>query len=100
MISSGERFDFVLTGDQPEKCYWMRIRALGDCGEKKNKLHQGALVCYENRKTFEVEALSYEQGKRTGVVCSSNKQSFYKIHFKKINQNSVYVNIFFCDFSY
>ncbi|XP_073992965.1 uncharacterized protein isoform X2 [Rhodnius prolixus] len=98
MISSGERFDFVLTGDQPEKCYWMRIRALGDCGEKKNKLHQGALVCYENRKTFEVEALSYEQGKRTGVLLNPAEtltQDYSKnklIFFKDLNSTEIEVN--------
>ncbi|KAK9504790.1 hypothetical protein O3M35_008975 [Rhynocoris fuscipes] len=69
MISAGERYDFVLNANETERCYWMRIRALGDCGEKKNKLHDGALICYDNETETDANSkLEYFQAKRSGLL--------------------------------
>lgn len=43
---AGERFDFVVTGDQPIGNYWIRIRGLMDCDERFLKAHQGAILRY------------------------------------------------------
>ncbi|KAK3911751.1 Laccase-4 [Frankliniella fusca] len=47
MLNAGERWDVVLRADQPVGKYWIRIRALGDCGESKSQVHQQAVLAYE-----------------------------------------------------
>ncbi|XP_063697893.1 uncharacterized protein LOC134828837 [Culicoides brevitarsis] len=32
---SGERYDFVITADQPVGAYWIQLRGLGECGIKR-----------------------------------------------------------------
>ncbi|CAG9772969.1 unnamed protein product [Ceutorhynchus assimilis] len=44
---AGERFDFVLTADQPKNLYWIRFRGLMDCDERFNKAHQSAVLEYK-----------------------------------------------------
>ncbi|XP_060526823.1 uncharacterized protein LOC132702294 isoform X2 [Cylas formicarius] len=48
---AGERFDFVLSADQPKNLYWMRFRGLMDCDERFFRAHQLAVVEYNG---FEV----------------------------------------------
>jgi Multicopper oxidase. len=33
--STGERYDFVITADQPNGAYWIQVRGLGECGNKR-----------------------------------------------------------------
>lgn len=47
MLNAGERWDVVVAADQPVGKYWIRIRALGDCGEAKTSVHQQAVLAYE-----------------------------------------------------
>lgn len=34
-IFLGERYDFVITADQPVGAYWIQLRGLGECGIKR-----------------------------------------------------------------
>lgn len=34
-FSIGERYDFVITADQPVGAYWIQLRGLGECGIKR-----------------------------------------------------------------
>ncbi|CAG9772968.1 unnamed protein product [Ceutorhynchus assimilis] len=43
---AGERFDFVLTADQPKSLYWIRFRGLMDCDERYNMAHEAAVLEY------------------------------------------------------
>lgn len=47
MLNAGERWDVVVAADQPVDQYWVRIRALGDCGEAKARVFQQAALVYE-----------------------------------------------------
>ncbi|XP_026290514.1 uncharacterized protein LOC113215143 isoform X2 [Frankliniella occidentalis] len=47
MLNAGERWDVVLRADQPVDKYWIRMRALGDCGETKARVFQQAVLTYE-----------------------------------------------------
>ncbi|KAL1506103.1 hypothetical protein ABEB36_005531 [Hypothenemus hampei] len=44
---AGERFDFVLSADQPKALYWMRFRGLMDCDERYKKAFQVAVLEYQ-----------------------------------------------------
>lgn len=44
---AGERFDFILSADQPKNLYWIRFRGLMDCDERFTKAHQVALLEYK-----------------------------------------------------
>lgn len=44
---AGERFDFVVTADQPVANYWIRVKGLIDCDERNKKAHQAAILRYE-----------------------------------------------------
>ncbi|XP_050293689.1 uncharacterized protein LOC126734191 [Anthonomus grandis grandis] len=43
---AGERFDFVLSADQPKSLYWIRFRGLMDCDERFRRAHQMAVLEY------------------------------------------------------
>lgn len=68
MLNAGERFSFVLTANQIEGCYWVRIRGMGDCGQKKSSVHQEAYLCYEGYDQIPNGTLNYNDGRRSGVV--------------------------------
>lgn len=34
---AGERYDFVITADQPVGAYWIQLRGLGECGIKRSQ---------------------------------------------------------------
>ncbi|KAH1012700.1 iron transport multicopper oxidase fetC isoform X1 [Dendroctonus ponderosae] len=45
---AGERFDFVLSADQPKNLYWIRFRGLMDCDERYMKAFQVAVLEYKD----------------------------------------------------
>lgn len=36
-LFTGERYDFVITADQPVGAYWIQLRGLGECGIKRSQ---------------------------------------------------------------
>ena len=50
ITTSGERYDFVITTNQPneQKNYWIRLRAIGPCSDRK--IEQFAILSYENEE--------------------------------------------------
>nr|XP_019548835.2 laccase-2-like [Aedes albopictus] len=44
VATSGERYDFVVSADQPSDDYWIRVRAIGPCDYRK--ISQGAVLSY------------------------------------------------------
>jgi L-ascorbate oxidase len=66
---AGERFDFVVTANQPVGTYWLRVRGLMDCDERFNSVHQVALVIYDGSTESESpEPLGYKEAARGGKV--------------------------------
>lgn len=58
---AGERFDFVVTANQPIENYWVRIKGLMDCDERFTKAHQAAIFRYDGASKVSPSAqLSYE----------------------------------------
>lgn len=66
MIGAGERFDFVVHGNQSGGCYWMRFRGLGDCDQTKTSTHGEAVLCYSGDDYEPSEPLGYELARRPG----------------------------------
>ncbi|KAE8745551.1 hypothetical protein FOCC_FOCC007740 [Frankliniella occidentalis] len=64
---SGERYDFVITADQPVGAYWMQVRGLGECGEARAQ--QLAIVRYA-RGPYQprTTAPTYDVGLPQGIV--------------------------------
>lgn len=68
ILSAGERFSFVVEANQIEGCYWVRFRGTGDCGETKSSVHEEAYLCYEGYDQRPNGTITYEDGRRSGVV--------------------------------
>lgn len=66
-FSSGERYDFVITADQPVGAYWIQLRGLGECGIKRAQ--QLAILRYA-RGPYQpaTAAPTYDVGVPQGVV--------------------------------
>ncbi|BES97114.1 Multicopper oxidase [Nesidiocoris tenuis] len=64
---SGERYDFVITADQPVGAYWIQARGLGECGTKR--VQQLAVLRYA-RGPYQpqAQAPTYDVGLPQGVV--------------------------------
>ena len=64
---TGERYDFVITADQPVGAYWIQLRGLGECGIKRSQ--QLAILRYA-RGPYQpaTAAPTYDVGIPQGVV--------------------------------
>lgn len=64
---AGERYDFVITADQPVGAYWIQLRGLGECGIKRSQ--QLAILRYA-RGPYQpaTAAPTYDVGIPQGVV--------------------------------
>ncbi|CAG9807488.1 unnamed protein product [Chironomus riparius] len=64
---SGERYDFVISADQPVGAYWIQLRGLGECGIKR--VQQLAILRYA-RGPYQptTAAPSYDVGLPQGIV--------------------------------
>lgn len=75
---SGERYDFVITADQPVGAYWIQLRGLGECGIKRAQ--QLAILRYARGPYQPASAApTYDVGVPQGVVSTRFpiKQSKY-----------------------
>lgn len=70
MLNAGERWDVVVHADQPVGKYWVRMRALGDCGENKARVSQQAILAYRGSNAAQPPGMQpdYESSKRKGKV--------------------------------
>jgi len=68
LIDTGERIDFVLTANQDEDEYWIKVRGEGECQSKK--IYQRAILSYENtiNNLNASSSSSYEEAHRSGTV--------------------------------
>lgn len=66
-FSAGERYDFVITADQPVGAYWIQLRGLGECGIRR--VQQLAVLRYA-RGPYQptAPAPTYDVGIPQGVV--------------------------------
>lgn len=64
---TGERYDFVITADQPVGAYWIQLRGLGECGIRR--VQQLAVLRYA-RGPYQptTQAPTYDVGIPQGVV--------------------------------
>lgn len=64
---AGERYDFVISADQPVGAYWIQVRGLGECGNKR--VQQLAILRYA-RGPYQpaTQAPTYDVGLPQGVV--------------------------------
>lgn len=75
LMTSGERFDFVLNADQMASSFWIRFRGNMDWNSKN--VFQTAILRYENSPDVEPdEIVTYESTSRNGTV-KRNKLKFY-----------------------
>lgn len=65
--STGERYDFIINAEQPVGAYWIQVRALGECGNKR--VQQLAILRYA-RGPYQPKskAPTYDVGLPQGVV--------------------------------
>ncbi|XP_046993056.1 laccase-4 [Schistocerca americana] len=77
---SGERYDFVITADQPVGAYWIQVRGLGECGNRR--VQQLGVLRYA-RGPYEplTQRPTYDVGLPQGVVlnpldaiCNTDRQ--------------------------
>ncbi|XP_060863791.1 uncharacterized protein LOC132940296 [Metopolophium dirhodum] len=64
---SGERYDFIINAEQPVGAYWIQVRGLGECGNKR--VQQLAILRYA-RGPYQPKskAPTYDVGLPQGVV--------------------------------
>lgn len=83
-LFAGERYDFVITADQPVGAYWIQVRGLGECGTKRAM--QLAVLRYA-RGPYQpgTQQPNYDVGLPQGVVrvtqLESTVQRFYRIWY-------------------
>ncbi|BES92073.1 Multicopper oxidase [Nesidiocoris tenuis] len=80
MMEAGERYDFVLpTIENGTGCYWMRIRALGDCDEDKSSVHEEAYVCYDEAipGDQDMKPVSFKLAERKGKILNPVQVATY-----------------------
>lgn len=78
-IQPGERYDFVITADQPVGAYWIQLRGLGECGIKRAQ--QLAILRYARGPYQPASAApTYDVGIPQGVV-SWNLNIFFFCSF-------------------
>ena len=70
LFFAGERYDFVITADQPVGAYWIQLRGLGECGIKRAQ--QLAILRYA-RGPFQpaTAAPTYDVGIPQGIVSTN-----------------------------
>lgn len=67
LIGTGERYDFVITADQPIGAYWIQLRGLGECGIRR--VQQLAIIRYARGPYQPAStAPTYDVGIPQGVV--------------------------------
>lgn len=67
MMVTGERYDFVITADQPVGAYWVQLRGLGECGIRR--VQQLAILRYARGPYQPASAApTYDVGIPQGVV--------------------------------
>ncbi|XP_034950594.1 laccase-1-like isoform X2 [Chelonus insularis] len=115
---SAERVDAILEANQPAETYWIQIRGLSQCAEKK--LQQHGILRYVGSHYLlpKTPRPAYNpglprglifndiheicNGTRKNVICVQNLQSFYPVH-KKILQSSpdfqVFLPFFFHEYT-
>ena len=70
---TGERYDFVITADQPVGAYWIQLRGLGECGIRRAQ--QLAILRYARGPYQPASAPpTYDVGIPQGVVSTKTKQ--------------------------
>lgn len=87
---TGERYDFVITADQPVGAYWVQLRGLGECGIKR--VQQLAILRYA-RGPYQpaAPAPTYDVGIPQGVVSTKFKHTYTpKINYKLAIKMCVY----------
>lgn len=67
MWTVGERYDFIINAEQPVGAYWIQVRGLGECGNKR--VQQLAILRYA-RGPYQPKskAPTYDVGLPQGVV--------------------------------
>lgn len=84
-VFTGERYDFVITADQPVGAYWIQLRGLGECGIRRAQ--QLAILRYARGPYQPASAPpTYDVGIPQGVVSTKTKN-------KNINNNNN-INVF------
>lgn len=75
LLIPGERYDFIITADQPVGAYWIQLRGLGECGIRRAQ--QLAILRYA-RGPYQPTSPppTYDVGVPQGVV--SFKKNIYK----------------------
>lgn len=68
----GERYDFVISADQPVGAYWVQLRGLGECGIKRA---QNLAILRYARGPYQpsTAAPTYDLGLPQGVVSGLNE---------------------------
>lgn len=67
LLTTGERYDFVITADQPVGAYWIQLRGLGECGIRR--VQQLAILRYARGPYQPAStAPTYDVGVPQGVV--------------------------------
>jgi Multicopper oxidase len=76
LLTTGERYDFVISADQPVGAYWIQLRGLGECGIKRAQ--QLAILRYA-RGPYQpaTTAPTYDVGIPQGVVSHNEFKSFH-----------------------
>lgn len=81
----GERYDFVITADQPVGAYWIQLRGLGECGIKRAQ--QLAILRYARGPYQPASpAPTYDVGIPQGVVSTGRGRWFTALKANKLVQ--------------
>lgn len=74
VLFTGERYDFVITADQPVGAYWIQLRGLGECGIRRAQ--QLAILRYARGPYQPASAPpTYDVGIPQGVVSTKRKKN-------------------------
>ena len=69
VVYAGERYDVILTADQPPGVYWLKVHGLMDCDERYTLAHQVAVLRYQGaEQPVPQQEIDYWSTKRDGRV--------------------------------
>ncbi|XP_045202845.2 uncharacterized protein LOC123556306 [Mercenaria mercenaria] len=87
-IFAGERYDFVLNASMPVDNYWIRLRGLADCGEKKAT--QVAILRYNGAQSKNPSGtITWEDGDREGKLLNPLNKKANDTYIPVVNLKSL-----------
>nr|CAD7455796.1 unnamed protein product [Timema tahoe] len=87
ILNAGERYDIVVTANQTVGSYWIRFRGLAFCNKNGVKVHQEAILRYEDAdEAPPTTNNTYQEADREGLVSAPYPAKTGRVHARIQNK--------------